>query len=154
MQWDQLSGLYKRYFVHGAKFTIEFSDPTADGLFVGYAVRFTGDPGAHTGYTLDALAERRNVVMKPIMNTGRQRVVFTQYVPLHKVFGLPKMIYNADRETFSGLTGNLGTGSNPSRHVLLCPLILDAKNGTATCTVRIGVTFYATLYEPLWQAQS
>lgn len=154
MQWDQLSGLYKRYMVHGAKFTLEFSNPTADGLFVGYGIRFTGDPGPHSGYTLDVLAERRNVVMRPIQNTGTQKVVFSQYIPLHRVFGLPKMIYNADRETFSGLTGNLGTGSNPSRHVLMTPLIVDSTGGTATVTVRIGVVFYASLYEPLWQSQS
>lgn len=154
MMWDQLSGLYRRYMTHAAVFTLEFTNPTADGLFVGYAIRYTGDAGGHGAKTLDQLSEYRNVVMKPIQNTGSQKVVFRQYVPLHKVFGLPKMIYNADRATFSGLTGNFGTGTNPLRHVLLCPLIVDSTGGTTSCNVRIGVTFYSTLYDPLWQAQS
>lgn len=148
-QWDQISGLYRKYFVHAAKFTLEYSNPTMDGLFVGYAIRFTGDGGSYTGLPLDHLSEKRNVAMKPIQNTGSQKVVFSQYVPFHSVFGLPKVIYNADRDSFgSAIT------TTPTKEVYLTPLIVSPTGDQPTVTLRIGITYYATMYEPIWQTQS
>lgn len=148
-QWDQISGLYGRYFVHAAKFTLEFSNPTADGLWVGYGIRFTGDGGAFSGLALDVLSEKRNVVMKPILNTGSQKVTYSQYVPLHQVFGLPKIIYNADRASFGAAINTV-----PSKEVWITPIILDSTGGTTQCHMRLSITYYATMYEAIWQAQS
>jgi len=148
-QWDQISGMYGKYFVHAAKFTLEYSNPTSDGMFVGFGIRYTGDNGAYAGLTLDQLSEKRNVAMKPIMNSGNQKVIFSQYVPMHQVFGLPKMIYNADRAQFGA-----AVAATPSKEVWVTPIVIGSGGLTPTVNLRIAITYYATMYEPVWQAQS
>lgn len=148
-QWDQISSLYGKIFVHAAKFTLEYTNPSADGLYVGYAIRYTGDSGAYSGYSLDALSEQRNVAMKPIQNTGTQKVVFSQYVPCHQVFGLPKIIYNADRTSFGSTTAAV-----PTKEVFLTPIVCSSTGEQQTVHLRVAITYYATMFEPQWQQQS
>lgn len=148
-QFDQISGLYGKYIVHGASFTLEFTNPSADGLYVGYGLNYTGDSGGFSGYTLQALTEQRNVRLKAIHNSGSQKAVFSLYVPIHRLFGIPKIVYNTDRANFGA-----AINANPALMAFVAPIVLDTTGGTANCNLRIGVTYYVELTDPKWQAQS
>lgn len=149
-QWDQVKGLYSKYLVYACKITLEYTNPSAGGLFVGYGLRYTGDPGAYTGMSLDTLAMKRHVKMQPLSSTGSRSVKMNLFVRLHDIFGVTKDAY-ADNDDEYG--GNVATGA-PTREAWVTPIILDAAGGTAYCQLRIAITYYMRFYQPQWQAPS
>lgn len=151
MQYDQLTGMYHRYIVNGCKVNIEVNDPTDDGCYVGYAIYSGSNSGAAPGgKKLSEISEHRDTRMKRINNTGAQKASFSVYVPMHSLFGLPKMLYNNDRDQFSApQDGNPG---------ITAALVVFASALGATSVVttsyRVNLQYYATMYDYQAQGQS
>lgn len=152
MQYDQLTGIYKRYLVHACKVELEFSNPNGDALYVGYNL-WNNAPGTFTqsaaSLDLGNLVERRNVKMVPIVNTGSQVKRMTIYVPMATLMQVPRVVYKTDRGAYSALYN-----ANPAVFAFLEILALDPNGGTTGCTVTMNLTYYAELYQGMPQAQS
>lgn len=152
MQYDQLTGVYKRYLVHACKVELEFSNPNADALYVGYSLyNGTGGHATTTAASLDlgTLTERRNVVMKPLVNSGKQVTKMAIYVPMATLFDVPRVVYNSDRTLYSA-----AVTANPTAFAFLQILALDPNGGTTGCTVKMNLTYYTELYDIVPQAAS
>lgn len=152
MQFDQLAGIYKSYIVHGCGVELEYSNPNGDGAYVGYSVRTidsysaAGDPN---GKTIDELSEMRNCTVKPIMNTGRQRVHYKTYIPMATLFQLPRMVYNADRGNYAA-----SVAANPAKSATLALVVIDPLLNQIATQVRVRLTYFAELYDMVPQGQS
>lgn len=152
MQYDQLTGIYRSYIVRGCKVDLEFSDPSGDGLFVGYNVTSTDTysaAGDATNKTLDAICEMRNSTVKPIVNTGSQTKKFSQYFPIAKLMQKPSLIYNADRALYAA-----AYSASPTKEANLSLIVLDSRLGTASVLVRVRLTYFAEMYDQIPQSQS
>lgn len=152
MQFDQLCpGIYTRYHVKAAKVVLRFTNPSADGLYVGYNLYRQGQTnGNANGKSLGAIKEMRRAVMAPLNNTGSQTKVFTVYVPLYVLADTPKIVYDTDLDSYAAPYNQNPTGGE----LYVQPLVLDATGGTASVTFDITITYYAVLDQVEQQAQS
>lgn len=149
MQFDQLAGIYSKYIVYACKVDVEVSNPDADGLYVGYNCVGTGQTGG-SGLTLGHLAELRNCKMYPLNNSGSQVRRFSVYVPIHTLIGVPKIVYNTDRDNYAATTT-----TNPVAAASVNFLTLDSTNSaTNSANWKITMTYYAEFYNFLTQSQS
>lgn len=152
MQYDQLTGIYRKYLVHACKVDLEFSNPSGDALYVGYNVwNNSGGTATQPASSLDLgnLTERRNAKMVPIVNSGNQTRKMSIYVPMATLMGVPRVVYKSDRGQYAA-----AYNANPAVLAFLEILALDPNGGTTGCTVRMNFTYYAELYEMVPQTQS
>jgi len=151
-QWDQLTGIYKSYLVHGCLVDLEFSNPNQDGLYVGYGLNSTDTYNVQSdplGKQVDQIGELRNCLIRPIMNTGRQKQRFRTYVPIHKLVAKPKMVFNADRASYAA-----SVSSNPAKIANMSVIVVDRHSATTTVDVRVRLTYYVEMYDYSAQVQS
>lgn len=149
-QFDQLSTVYLKYRVYGAKVEITFNNPTGDGLYVGYHVGFSADPFTPIGKDASYLSEIAKGRLIPINNTGSQTKVMSFYVPINTVFGVPKSQIGIDPNYSSTVF------TNPVNQAILTVLALDSTgNATAkNIEYRLKITYYSKMYERVVVAQS
>lgn len=149
MQFDQLAGLYNKYMVYACKVDVEVSNPTTDGMYVGYNCYSAGS-NQGSGYTLGDLAELRNCKMYPLNNSGSQVRRFSVYVPIHNLLGIPKLVYNTDRDNYAA-----DVTTNPAVYAAINFLALDSTNSaTNSANWKITLTYYAEFYEFKTQTRS
>lgn len=131
LQYDAMSVAYDRVWDHGCKVILEFSNPTADGLYVGYRVRSSENITTTAGQTIDWIQEMRESICCPINNTGSQTKKFSFYVPNYKVFGITKQQY-ANLEYSHPTTGTT------AGYVLIEPYAINTVAGDNT-SVRVNI---------------
>ncbi len=148
-QFDQLNTIYSRYRVHGAKVSITWNNPSADGLYLGYHVRSIHDSFTPVGKNADYIREIAKGKMQPLNDTGSQTMTQSFYVPVGTVFGVSKEIVRSD------ISYSSGVGGNPLNTVYLDVLALDSTGSTSkSAQFSIKITYYAVLSERKVQAQS
>lgn len=142
-QYDQLTAIYRRYHVYGCKVDIEFSNPTADGLFVAWSVRARNTAGIITA-SIAQLGELPHVKQMPMHNTGSQVKRVSFFVNMRDICHVPKLIYNSDEAQFSA-----AFNANPLEFIYL-------EIGTCTTTgvaigvnVRLRLTYFAKMYNAI-----
>ncbi len=148
MQYDQLTGIYRKYQVYGAKVQLEFSNPSTDGLFVGYALRARALVGINA-LTVGEATEHRNTVQTPMQNTGTQLKRFSFYVKIHELCGVPKLLYNAGEAQFAA-----AYNANPTEFAYLEVGTCSTTGSAISVNVRIRITYFAKMYNYLTQSQS
>lgn len=149
--YDQLATLYKKYKVNGALLEVVFTDPDQDGMFVAVQLQTpSASDTALTNKSSAVLREQPMTVVRTIQNSGKQRAVIKQYIPLSTVSGITKLQFMADADLFSAVTttnpvtvprAQIAVGSNR-----------EVTNATVVC--RVSITYYATLYDRITLAQS
>ncbi len=140
-QYDQLAPMYERYIVFGCKIDLTFFDPSADGIFVGIRIYITGSGTSTTGLSYSELSEMRDTWIKPINNSGSQRVTKSIYVPNNVPFGISKRDYSSDQDNYAALTT-----ASPTRFVNFDVFVIDSNGSATTCKFTIKLVYYARLY--------
>jgi hypothetical protein len=137
--FDQVKAVYLNYLVRTAHVNLTWSDPTADGVWVGWSIH----PGSTSNddpstLQLQDFLERPNFKVAPLNNTGAQTVTLRQSVPIHTVLGLSKIQYEGDVGT-NGAAYN----ADPSSIVYLDIFLVDPTANATARSVRIsGVITY------------
>lgn len=138
-QWDQLIALYQYYLVKAAYVDLSFTDPTVDGLWVGWSVHpsmNTNDDPA--GKDLGQLMERPNYTCKGLNNTGAQIVNCRARVPLHEVIGLSRSQYMNQTDIYGAFFN-----TNPTQEIYLDLFVCDPTATVSSHSVRaVGKIIY------------
>lgn len=150
MQFDQVMAMYQNFIVYKAKVELTFTNPSVDGLWVGFKIRQFGDARDASGKTLDELQEMRDCPARPLNNTGSQVTKLAIMVPTHIPFGITKSQFWAD-EDFIG-----SAAADSVRQVILdvWALSLSSTGGADAVNYKINITYYAKFTNPLEVGQS
>lgn len=148
LQYDSISPAYERVWCWGAKVVLTFSNPTYDGMYVGYRVRGNTNSVVTTGQNLEYIQEMRESKIKPLNGSGSQTCQFKFYVDNPKVLGVTKGQYN-------NLEYSHPVNNNPAVLVWLEPFALHSVSGeTGVVRCNVNITYYAQMTNPISQAQS
>lgn len=147
MQFDILSTIYHRFTVWSCKVLIEFSNPTADGLHVGYRIRNIGDTNATSGMYLDYLNEMRNAETRPINNTGSQRVTFNLWIDNPRLMGL-------SRGQYGDINYSHLTSSSPANSSYIEPFAIAHGASDSTVQCKIKLIYYTQCTQDIAGPQS
>jgi len=144
--FDTCSLLYTNYMCTGCLVELEYFDPSADGIIVGYQVQ--GNTTA--GFAANVIQERPWVESADIANTGNQRHCFRIYIPCNQGLGLRKSQYLDDTNQYGA-----SVSANPTGALYLRLFSVSTQSGAAT-TIKLNVklTFYSTFWNRVTQAQS
>lgn len=149
MQYDQLSGIYRSYIVHACKLDLEFTNPTSDAMYVGYNLYHTDSNLQASGKTLWHIKELSRATVRPIVDSGKQRQKFSIYIPIHKLLGIPKVVYTSDRASYSA-----AWNANPAKLAVVEPFAINTAGVATTVHFSIKLTYYTELYDYLPQGTS
>lgn len=134
IQWDQVSPMYERYWVWGAKVTVTFNNPSNDGMLVGFRIRGSTNTLATSGLTIAEIKETELTKSRWVNNSGNQTRVFKAYIRPWQILGITKTQYN-------NLEYSAQTTAVPTVQPVLEPFALHTVTGedaaTIRCTVRI-----------------
>lgn len=140
----EMRNMYGKYMVTRARATLEFSNPSVDGIHVGYSLQ---QPGTVNGLGLIPIMENFRTYSKALNNTGTQ--VHTMKVDLKPwaLIDLSKTIYDSDLDNHAAAI-NASPLASP---VLRVFAVGDGTAATAAATVRClvrieySVKFYSRL---------
>lgn len=144
--FDQLAALYTNYMVTGCLLELEFFDPSADGIIVGYQVQ----GNSTSGFPANVIQERPWVESADIANTGNQHHKFRMFIPSHYGLGLKKAQYRDDTNNYGAACTASPTGG------LYVRIFAISTIGSTATTVKCNVklTFYSTFWNRITQTQS
>lgn len=147
-QYDQLNLIYQRYRVHGCKVNVTFSDPAHDGLWVGIFIRTGTDTFTTNGAEITHLREIGRTKLRPLNNTGKQVVNFSEYIPISAVFGVSRNEV-AIEDNYSA-----PVQANPPNLAVLEVFSVSTTGVVNACYCSVTFTYYTTLYDRIVQGQS
>jgi len=148
LQYDVMALHYERVWVYGAKVTITFSDPSTDGISVGYRVRANTNSVSTAGRAFTHIQELRDSKWRNIHNTGNQSARFTFYAQNHNVIGI-------DKKQYSNLEYSHTTGANPAVFSWLEPFAFNKNtSGDIIYNLNIKVTYYGMFTNPISEMQN
>lgn len=141
--YDQISSIYKRYKVYGAKVVITANNPTQDGLFLG--VR----PGQYDNVDYIANEFIGPARMKkwtkalPINNTGSQVTKYEAYWDIGAMQGLTDLQFKSDNDEYAS-----NINANPVKAPYLEIAIANSQDITdAQMNVDVKIYYYVQLYD-------
>lgn len=148
--YDQAALAYSRYKVYGTKVSVQFTDVSADGTWVGAKVSPFGETQRLNGLYINNLVEKRGV-FKPISisNTGQQVVKRSWYFTPYKTDGITKSQFKNDIVNYDA-----AFGSNPSRMPKIEFAIASADATVRTCQYQVTIDYLVRLYGRLSLATS
>lgn len=143
LQYDIMAAHYERVWVWGVKVSLTFSNPTGDGMYVGYRVRGATNSMTTINRTLTHIQELRDCAIRPINNSGSQTTTFNFYVSNPKLFGITKAQY-------SNLDYSHTTNSIPAVFGWIEPYGINTIAGT-TYSIRVNLkaTYYCQFTNPI-----
>jgi len=148
-QWDQINPMYGRYIIYGCKYVVSFTNPTADGIFVGIGARRELDANHDLqNQSISAIREMKLTTLSAMNNTGRQIKRFSGWIGIHQLFGKTKaQLYN---------DFNFGSAieTNPVNIAQLQVFVVDPSGLAASVQFTLKLTFYAQLSDYKTPAQS
>ncbi len=139
MQYDLLALAFSRYFVHDVDVSIQFSNPTIDGMYVGYRVRQYENPVATSGQTLDYIQEMSNVAINGINDTGSQTVTYRFRINIADFMGIPRIGTRVD-PTYSG---EFDGGFVPTRPIYIEPFALSTSGNDGSIRCNVTLNYHA-----------
>lgn len=144
--WDQCALLYNKYKVNAVKFRLIFTDPTADGLTVGATIQPPNAVGTLYNLTPGQVLSQPMSLTRVLNNSGSQKYVLTQRIPIHVLMGVTKLQYKSDISRFVFTS----TGSTPATDANVCFIRIASCNdrGSTTQSVlcRIQIEFDITWF--------
>lgn len=110
--WQELSGMYTNYRVVNSRISVQFMNTATTNATSDGEMALSVQPNLTLPSTLEAIASApysKRAIRSLINNPP---LTLSIGVPIHKVVGVnAEAVLDADK--FSGLTGAVGTGSNP-----------------------------------------
>lgn len=136
----EMSTLYNKYIVYGAKIEVTFSNPSQDGIVGICSLNQWSQAGANY---VRHINEDALTYTTEINNTGSQKRTMNFYVPVWSAVGLSKLEYLANKSTHSS-----SVTANPTSAPLLRVCIANTQDVTgATMRVDIRIYYYTTFFE-------
>lgn len=145
MQYDLLASVFNRYLVHDVHVCIQFSNPTADGLYVGYRVRQGSNAVTTTGQTLDYIQEMSNVQVQAVNDTGTQVVTMRFRLNIADLYGLPRLTPLIDNSFSGAFDGSYNPSS--TRLVHLEPFALSTSGSDIAVRCNVSIEYHARCTE-------
>lgn len=150
LQYDTLTALYSTYLVHGAKVMITFTNPSADGMYVGYRVRSSYNTTVSSGVSIPRFKELSDQQLVPVNNTGAQVRTLTFYVPIYQILGVTQQQYKNDYTIYGA-----STAANPSMTAFLDVVAFSTIAGnTDTVRYSVKIVYYTQFSAYVSPAQS
>lgn len=151
--YDEVSAIYRRFKVNGCMVRITFTDPEGgsnpDATVVGALISNPASVTQLTGLTVGKAKEKIMCKTKSLVDSGNQKAVIQQYVPMHQGFGWTKKQYSND---MNNTTGNFSGG--PGSAVLLRLAICNVRDSASNCRATVELTYYTSCYERITLTQS
>ncbi len=133
---------YKYYVCYHVDVDLEFSNPTGDGVWVGYRLRQSADTSSNGG-VFQTLASGPWCVFCPLNNSGPQKKHFRVGVPIHRVLGLASPDRLFENTTLYGATVSSTPGVQP--YIDVC--VVDTTAGTLGASFQITLTYHTRFYD-------
>lgn len=148
LQYDILALHYERVWVWGCAVELTFSNPTHDGMYVGYRCRGLTNAQTTADKSLSHIQEIRDTAIRPLNNSGSQKTTFKFYVSNPKLFGITKTQYN-------NLDYSHTVNANPSALNLIEPFALHTvASETGVVRANIKLTYYCQFTNPISENQN
>lgn len=141
--YDQISSIYKKYKVYGAKVKVMFNNPTSDGIYCAARVLSETDSDSLASEDLSIVPTKKWTFVKPINNTGKQMVSYKRYWNIAKIQGLDKAQMKAENKD---LVASIG-GSPAITPTLEVGVANSANTSDITVNYRVEITYYVQLYD-------
>ncbi len=148
MQYDLLAPAYERVWVHGAKVELSFSNPSVDGMYVGYRVRSSTNNVTTGGQTIEYLQEMRDSHLRGINNSGSQVTKYNFYVPNYCVLGISKMQYANLEYSHQTIVGGTAVAT------FVEPFAINPELVACNIRCNVRITYYCQFTNPVTQPQS
>lgn len=127
-----MTAVYSKYLVKHAFVDLTFTDPTADGLWVGWCIQPDSDGESPTTLQLYDILERPNWKCMPLNNTGAQTSTARISVPLHQIFGITPSQYMNQTSVYGA-----AYNANPTNSALLNVFLIDPTALVSQHSVRV-----------------
>lgn len=152
LQYDILQAVYSRVTTFSCECELTFSNPSVDGLWVGYRVRSTGNAVNTAGQTLDYIQEMRDCAIAPLNNTGSQSKTFRFTVPCARVLGISDVAYD-DVDYSENTAGGAPTSLDQP---IIEPFAVSTSTSGISDTVRynLKMIFHSRFSLPITAPQS
>lgn len=135
--FDTMAVLYNNYLVHGCRVDLEWYDPTADGVIVGYRIQGSSVSAS----TVSALEEAPWTTLKSISNTGDQKVIQRIFIQNPQCLGLTKDQYTSDTNQYGA-----AVTASPTQQTYLRLAVLSTQGG-ASSSIKLKITLtYGTMF--------
>lgn len=143
MQYDLLSLVYNQYIVLETHVELTFSNPSHDGMWVGYRVRSSTNPVATSGQTLSYIQEMDHTHARPLNNSGSQNATFRFAFRTATIIGVSELMVQ-DFQMSAPMAGTAG----PGIEALIEPFAVHTISGEdAVVRYQVSVTYHARLFE-------
>lgn len=149
--WTELKNMYRKYKIHGVKINLTINNPTVDGLIVGIWLQAPDATNDITGKVVDQLAEKNDVILKYLNNSGSQVVKYSKYFPIYKLSQISKIAFLANVEDFTSLCTAAGPTKTPTIKIALAN---TANTSQEAVNYNMELTFYGTCYEKIMTSLS
>lgn len=147
-QYDVLAALYERVWVDRVDMEVTFSNPSADGLWVGVRCRNSTNSVSTGLLTLDYIQELADSMIRPLNNSGSQTVVLRATVDSYKAMGISKAAYE-------NLEYSHVNNANPGAGWFVEPFVVNTISGTeATVRINVKLIYHARFTNRISAAQS
>ncbi len=149
--YDQITPFYSRYMVDEVNVRITFFDPQGDGIYCGVFIKNYDDTATLVNSSVPQSVERPQCWVRPLSNTGSQKIVFERRIKIWELFGLTRVQYEAAWPTLAALVT-----TNPSVAPYLSVAVADvnASSPALTCKCTVEMDFYATFFGRITPGQS
>jgi hypothetical protein len=148
LQFDTLAANYERFWVKRVHVVLTFSNPSLDGMWVGFRLRAATNTITTASQGIDYLSEMANTEIRPLNNTGEQTVAFEFDVDLPKLFGITAFQYG-------NLEYSHTTAANAGVDAWLEPFAIHTVTGeTGVARYQVKITYHADCTNRITQAQS
>lgn len=144
--YNQLKSIYGHYKCVGALVKVTATNPSQDGLMIGYRLHDSSDSSdILSGETVTEAGLKVRTWQKPINDSGDQVVLFKKYFDIKSVEGLTKLQFKSD---FSHYCGTMGTATGPSLQPWFEYALANTKDTTAaTIDVKIQIEYFLRLWD-------
>lgn len=148
--YDQMALLYGRYIVTGCDIHLEFTDPSADGMFVCAQLQGNAATVNTTNKLYNELAERSNCLCKVLNNTGSQVTRMNFKVPINTLMGVTAEQYSRELSLYGAVIS-----ADPTQQVYV-RINAGSLRGTSgvSCVCTVKLVQYVKFYDRLTQNQS
>jgi len=149
--YDQMTGQYRAYKVTRVDVSVEFMDPSADGLMGAALITEPSDPSVLFGASINAMMEKPNCHVVNVNDTGEQKVHFARSFTISELTGITANQLDANITDYTASTV-ASPVTVPKIHIAVASL--DGAATTPTIRARIKLVYHAQFWDRVVLPQS
>lgn len=133
---------YKYQICYHVDMQIEFSNPGADGVWVGYRLRQSADTTSNGG-VMASLQSLPWCIFTPMNKAGEERMKYRVGVPIYRVLGLQNQDRLFENPSLYGAT----VSAVPTIQAYVDVCIVDTTAGTNGASFTVTLTYHTRFYD-------